>query len=996
MKLYKTIVSACLYLLTGMTCIAQTVPTDELYGTGNWDFEALGNHRVVVKVNEPASAVLATLNWRRKDLNPGQKGIYIVDAATGKQVTNVARFTFTREKGEIAFEPATVPGTYYIYYLRSKNTASRYYPQNVYLPFENTADEAWLRKNKLTGKTAPKLPAAKLVQYQAINELNSFYPMEIIATQAEKAAVCKAHADGKYILFTEDRRYPIRMTTEIPYRWAAQGQHNSFKGYADKGEYYTFQLGVWAVRGAVSHLKLDYTALRNEKTGEEIPASAFTCFNTEGVDVTGTSFDKVCSVTEGKIQPLWIGAMIPEMLSAGTYKGTVTLSASDAETRTVEVELTVSNNVIANHGDNEPWRHSRLRWLNSQIGFDDEVIAPYIPIKINDKKFSILGRDVILADNGLPKEINSFFEETITTIGTTPRALLAQPMELNADGGEWQNMGFDITKRKAGAVAWKTTNRNSNFLMQLEGELEADGCITYQVELTALKDAEINDIQLHTVYTQGLTKYMMGLGEKGGFCPKSLNWKWNVEKNQDAIWTGDVNAGMQIRLYDNKYERPLNTNFYHQKPLIMPASWCNNGNGGIRINNNVVDAYSGKRCVKQGDRLYYYFTLLVTPFRPINTTKQWHDRYYHSYDFVDKIANIGAKVVNVHHATEINPYINYPFLRPREMKAYADAIHAKGMKFKIYNTVRELSNSCAELYALRSLGDEIFSQGNGGGYSWLQEHLDQDYIGAWFAYTKTDAAIVNTGVSRWHNYYMEGLDWLVKNIGIDGLYIDDLAFDRMSMKRTRKILNNTNPGALIDLHSANQYNERDGFANSANLYLEHFPYLDKIWFGEYFDYDFPPEFYLIEVSGIPYGTMGEMLQDGGNRWRGMLYGMTARMPWSKELDNRSMWQLWDSFGIQRSEMIGYWVSNNPVKTGKEKTLATTYRIKGEKTLVSVATWEAEDARIHLNIDWEALGLDPKKAKLHAPVVENFQEEATWKIDDEIVVPKGKGLLIIIE
>ena len=90
-----------------------------------------------------------------------------------------------------------------------------------------------------------------------------------------------------------------------------------------------------------------------------------------------------------------------------------------------------------------------------------------------------------------------------------------------------------------------------------------------------------------------------------------------------------------------------------------------------------------------------------------------------------------------------------------------------------------------------------------------------------------DAAIVNTGVSRWHNYYMEGLDWLVKNVGIDGLYIDDLAFDRMSMKRVRKILNRTNPGAMIDLHSANQFNEKDGFANS--FVNHHFQFFGCIW-----------------------------------------------------------------------------------------------------------------------------------------------------------------------
>lgn len=44
------------------------------------------------------------------------------------------------------------------------------------------------------------------------------------------------------------------------------------------------------------------------------------------------------------------------------------------------------------------------------------------------------------------------------------------------------------------------------------------------------------------------------------------------------------------------------------------------------------------------------------------------------------------------------------------MKAYIDGAHAKNMKVKIYNTVRELSNSCTEIFALRSLNGEIFSK----------------------------------------------------------------------------------------------------------------------------------------------------------------------------------------------------------------------------------------------------------------------------------------------
>ena len=983
----------CLFAYSSLQ--AQAVPTDELYGVGIWNADSLGNHRVIVSVDKPADAVLATIDWRRRDLNPEAKNLIVVDAATGERITNVCRFTIDREQGEVVFQPQTVPGEYYIYYLKNVMSGSPYYPTVNYPAFENTASADWVKKNKLSGKKAPALPAAKVVQFQAINELNSFYPMEVIATSNETARLLKEHPGEKYILFTEDRKFPIRMTTDIPYKWIADNRHDFFNGQADKGEYYVFQLGVWAARSNVENLHVDFSALTNKATGEQIPASSFTCFNTEGTDVPGTVFEKNCSVDKGKVQALWVGTQLPEHLSAGTYQGTVTVSAANAESKTVQVSLNVSENVIANHGDNEPWRHSRLRWLNSQIGFDDEVIAPYTPLVMKDKTISCLGREIKLSDLGLPEHITSYFKETMTGIGTNGRSVLAAPMELAADGGAWENLNFEITKHKQGAIAWKALNQNSRFLMDLEGEMESDGNIAYKVTLVAREDASVEDVALRTHLASGVGRYMMGLGEKGGYCPNDLRWKWDVEKNQDAVWVGDVNAGIQIRLYDNKYERPLNTNFYHQKPLHMPVSWCNAGNGGIDIHNAAdgtrINAYSGKRSVKKGDRLYYYFNLALTPFRPIDTDKQWRERYHHNYEFLDGIQKRGANVINIHHANAINPFINYPFLRTKEMKAYIDGAHARDMKVKIYNTVRELSNSCVEMFALRSLGNEIFSEGPGGGFSWLQEHLDQNYIGAWFVPGLKDAAIVNSGISRWHNYYLEGLDWLMKNVGIDGLYIDDLAFDRMTMKRIRKVMNRTNPGAMIDLHSANQYNPKDGFANSANLYLEHFPYLDRLWFGEYFNYDFPPEFWLVEVSGIPYGLMGEMLEGGGNPWRGMLYGMTGRSP---RVDNGPLWKLWDSFGMQNSEMIGYWVKDNPVKTGSEKTLATVYSHMGDKALISLATWEDTDAKVKLSIDWAKLGLDPSKVTLHAPAIENFQQETTWKPGDEIVVPKGKGLLII--
>jgi len=315
------------------------------------------------------------------------------------------------------------------------------------------------------------------------------------------------------------------------------------------------------------------------------------------------------------------------------------------------------------------------------------------------------------------------------------------------------------------------------------------------------------------------------------------------------------------------------------------------------------------------------------------------------------------------------------------------------MKVKIYYTVRELTNRAPEIFALRSLGEEIFFHGPGGGPSWLQEHLGSNYIAGWLVPHLKDAAVVNSGVSRWHNFYLEGLDWLVRNVGIDGLYIDDVAFDRTVMKRLRKILDRGREGALIDLHSANQYNERDGFAVSANLYLEHFPYLDRLWFGEYFDYDSPPDLWLIELSGIPFGLMGEMLQDGGNPWRGMLYGMTARMPWAG--DPSPLWRFWDEVGIEDTQMIGYWAPSNPISTSHEKVLATTYLGNG-KALVSIASWADGPLNVSLGFDWEGLGIGSRSATLTAHAIENFQEARVFAPDEEVPIEPGRGWLLVLE
>jgi hypothetical protein len=546
-------------------------------------------------------------------------------------------------------------------------------------------------------------------------------------------------------------------------------------------------------------------------------------------------------------------------------------------------------------------------------------------------------------------------------------------------------------------VSWKTRRTAGALTLATHATLEADGNIEYRLALTASRPTSVGDIRLEIPFARDAARYMMGLGFKGGTRPRRFDWTWNVQRNQDAVWLGDVNAGVQVSLKDEHYSRPLNTNFYQSKPLVMPASWANGGRGGCRFTEwdeatYLARCFSGPRAMRAGETLRYDFRLLLTPFHPIDPHAQWTTRFFHAYKSLDSVAAYGANTINVHHATPINPFINYPFLRPGIMKAYVDSAHARGMKVKIYYTVRELTNSAPELYMLRSLGEEVISDGPGGGHSWLQEHFGAHYIAGWYVPELRDVAVVTSGVSRWHNFYVEGLDWLVKNVGIDGLYLDDVAFDRTTMKRVRKILDRGHPGALIDLHSANQYNPNDGYASSANLYLEHFPYLNRLWFGEYFDYNAPPDYWLIEMSGVPFGLMGEMLEGGGNPWRGMVYGMTNRLPWAG--DPRPIWKAWDDFGIADSRMLGYWAPETPVRTGRPDVLATSYVREG-RTLLALASWAKDTTRVRLSVNWKALGLDSTTARISAAEVKDFQPAASFAAGDSIPVPPGKGWLLVI-
>jgi hypothetical protein len=377
-----------------------------LYGYGTWDADSLGNHRAVIKIENAADIVLAHIPWRRRDFNPEQKAIIIVDASTGKQVNNVLPADINREFGDILFQPATTPGEYYVYYLKHFMHGRSNYPTVTYPAFESKAEKGWLSKAQNSAKNLNSLPKSQLVQFQSIDPFNSFYPMEIIATKNEVEDLIKKNP-ADYLLFPEKRENSIRMTSDIPLKWIQDGAANQITGRALKGEYFTFQLGVFAVQKQLENIEVQFSGL-SYRDSVVTDAELFSSFNTEGTDLEGKHFKKTLDVEKGKVQALWIGVQIPEKITAGEYKSIIRIKPANSNESEIELHLIIPEESILAHGDDEPGRLSRLRWLNSTLAEDDEIVAPYSALQLNGNTVSCLGREVTFGKNGFPKASKVF------------------------------------------------------------------------------------------------------------------------------------------------------------------------------------------------------------------------------------------------------------------------------------------------------------------------------------------------------------------------------------------------------------------------------------------------------------------------------------------------------------------------------------------------------------------------------------------------------------
>lgn len=699
------------------------------------------------------------------------------------------------------------------------------------------------------------------------------------------------------------------------------------------------------------------------------------CINTDVVDKFGNSKTQSVKLINNTIQPLFF-TVKADKIGERQEECKITILSSK-ETFSFNLIADISTLPVKNHGYDDLYRLSRLDWLNSRLYQDDSIVAPYTKPELNNGRLSVIGREIELADNGLPSQIYSKFSESVEIEDDVQKTLFKKPLQFLIGDSSLPD-GKTESKVYNNRIETVCLSTCDDYDAKICSVLRYEGVIEYSVEITPKRDFTVDNSGLHFYINDDCSKLMHGLGHRASKA-ENMDFKWDDDKQQDCIYIGCVNCGMRLKLKAENYRRPLVNIFYKNLPLNIPVeTWDNNSKGGISVrtldNCTEISAYTGEFNFKEKETRKFIFELHITPLKPIDYKKTFSVRYNHSNNLkyeikeIDKAYQNGLNYVIYHQGNMIMPYINYPYYETDRLKNAVDYAAKKGIGIKLYYTEREHSNHMAETFVYKALGDEIILRKKGVGHSWqkevpewLTENFGEDIIPGWFVKYKKgkykglhDFSFIVKPDTRLDNYYVEGLNWLVDNIGIKGIYIDDTALDRTTLERAKKVLSKNN--GLIDMHMWNHEDERAGNVSCMNLYTEILPFLDSIWLGEGFIYKkYSPEYMLAEVCGIPYGIPVQMLEGGGDFYLGMLYAMNNRFGWGYT-NATQMYKIWDDFGIMDSKMLGYWHSENPVKTDNANVLSTVY-LKNDEALICLYNFSDKSEKFNLKINSDKLNLD---------------------------------------
>jgi hypothetical protein len=93
-------------------------------------------------------------------------------------------------------------------------------------------------------------------------------------------------------------------------------------------------------------------------------------------------------------------------------------------------------------------------------------------------------------------------------------------------------------------------------------------------------------------------------------------------------------------------------------------------------------------------------------------------------------------------------------------------------------------------------------------------------------------------------------------------------------------------------------------------------------------------------------------------------------------------------------MSGPWDEDPAIETDHPDVKATAY-MKEDRVLISVGNFSDDPHEVRLLINWNEIGIDPDRAILTAPAIDDLQEYQQFNVTDPILIRPRKGHLLYL-
>lgn len=220
-------------------------------------------------------------------------------------------------------------------------------------------------------------------------------------------------------------------------------------------------------------------------------------------------------------------------------------------------------------------------------------------LKINQHVITFQGTKFEINNDGFPKQCSL----ADNAAEVTSQQLLFEPIHFHFYTApkvqEKMNVSdFAITAQNADSIVWKANSGSAHLNMYVQGKMLSTGVVRYNVSVKAIKYVELFNVNFHIPFEKSASKYLSGLGVKGGLRPDTVRWQYdNRQKIKPSVWIGNDTLGLYFAI--------------DRQTTLLSSK------GGMQINvkggSMLLDVYTNQISLKENEQLSFSFDLIVTP-----------------------------------------------------------------------------------------------------------------------------------------------------------------------------------------------------------------------------------------------------------------------------------------------------------------------------------------------------------------------------------------------